>query len=90
MRFGIAEDSAIDKRNGAAEMNGIQKREHRGSGMKSSPTAYMKPETARALLELSRRRTTALRLKRELYQQARRIGWTHSAAMELAEIGAKQ
>lgn len=55
-----------------------------------SPTPYLRPETARELLRISQERTAALRLKRELYQQARRIGWTHSAAMELAEIGAKQ
>lgn len=56
----------------------------------NSPTPYMTPATAKALLEESRRRTTALRLKRDLYQQARRIGWSHSAAVELAEIGVKQ
>lgn len=58
--------------------------------MQHSPTAYLKPETARALLELSRRRTTALRVKRAIYREAIRREWSHEAAVELAEIGVKQ
>ncbi len=53
-------------------------------------TPYMTQSTARELLRISQERTAALRQKRDLYKQAVRIGWSHSAAMELAEIGAKK
>jgi hypothetical protein len=49
-------------------------------------SAYLKPETARALLALSQARTKALREARELRRELHRIGWSHSAAAELAAI----
>jgi hypothetical protein len=52
----------------------------------NSPTAYLKPETARALLSLSQARTKALREARELRKELHRIGWSHSAAAELIQF----
>jgi hypothetical protein len=52
----------------------------------NSPTAYMEPSTAKALLALSQKRTKALREARELRKELHRIGWSHSAAAELAAI----
>lgn len=51
-----------------------------------SVTFYMHPETARALLARSRETTTALRARRSLVAQLKRIGWDEQAARELAAI----
>jgi hypothetical protein len=49
----------------------------------NSPTAYMRPETARALLALSRERTARLRARRALRESLRRCGWPESHFAEM-------
>ena len=55
--------------------------------MNHSPTPYMRPDTAQALLALSRKRTAALRAARVMRQQLIALGWEPAAANELALIG---
>lgn len=51
--------------------------------MKTSPTPYMQPATARALLALSRKRTAALREASKHRASLIRLGWDAKAAQEL-------
>ena len=53
--------------------------------MTHSPTAYMTPETARALLALSRERTARLRARRQLREALRRCGWPDSHLDSMVE-----
>lgn len=53
--------------------------------MSQSPTPYLRPETARELLALSRRITARLRLHRDLRQAFKAMGFDAQAAEELIE-----
>lgn len=53
--------------------------------MTHSPTAYLEPATARALLALSREQTARLRARRDLRQALRAMGWRDSEHAELID-----